>query len=305
MAPALAGPALTPLLPNLTEIYLAELAGDVADSKEVDAVKAKVKEARGRRAPAIFEIIGSKVLPEVLVSDVLPPLTAALRGVATLKLRRRYEEVLNSLCAGLLANDVVDPPRWVTVAARLFDAHLPSDVLREFGASKAAKLRPLHDPTARAAPKGGGAVLSREGPCGVNDHVIAEFGFAVLHGLLKRDRVGGAARVGLSLEEWGGVILHTTRSVRSSHDSTAVLALKCYSLFVKGPLAELLGDVSAVVMDVFEILQRGGAVNAPLPQACFKVPPPFFFSNLKKLCTSIIRHNKYEMTSGQIKVRIC
>ena len=130
----LAGPHLLPSIPVILEVYFLELYGTVAEEKEVDKIVAKTREAKSTKAYDCIELIGRVLSFELLSPAVLEPedhewgLRTQIHAAATLKQRKKMEEMLRRLGLGLAANPSVTSKEMMLWVHKLVSHYLPACV---------------------------------------------------------------------------------------------------------------------------------------------------------------------------------
>jgi U3 small nucleolar RNA-associated protein 20 len=159
----LAGPHLLPSIPLILEVYFLELYGTVGEEKEVDKIVSKTREAKSTKAYDCIELIGRVLSFELFSPAVLEPedhewgLRAQIHAAATLKQRKRMEEMLRRLGLGLAANPSVTSKEMMLWVHKLVSHYLPACV----PSNKKSKLELKEDKRKQAQKHfgvGGGAV---------------------------------------------------------------------------------------------------------------------------------------------------
>jgi hypothetical protein len=93
-----------PLLVN--DVIMPELVGDVAQEKEVEAIRAATKEAKGRRAPEMFQLLAS-IIDFKNANQLTDPLQDALLSTQSLATVGMLSDVLRRIVVGLNINPSV------------------------------------------------------------------------------------------------------------------------------------------------------------------------------------------------------
>ena len=159
----LAGAHLAPSLPLILQVFLSELQGTIAEEKEVDKIVSKTREAKSSKAYDCMELVGKVLSFELLTSCVLEPedhdwgLRAHIHAAASLKQRKKMEEMLRRLGLGLAANASISAHDMLLWVHRHVDHYLPACV----PANRKSKLEVKEAQRKQAAQQlgvGGGAV---------------------------------------------------------------------------------------------------------------------------------------------------
>ncbi len=150
-------------IPFILEVYFLELYGKASEEKEVDKIVSKTREAKSTKAYDCIELIGRVLSFELFSPAVLEPedhewgLRAQIHAAATLKQRKRMEEMLRCHGLGLAANPSVTSKEMMLWVHELVSHYLPACV----PLNKKSKLE-LKDDKRKQAQKhfgvGGGAV---------------------------------------------------------------------------------------------------------------------------------------------------
>ncbi|KAL3930141.1 MAG: hypothetical protein SGPRY_001667 [Prymnesium sp.] len=244
----------------LVETLLADLFGEAAEKKEVDAIAASMKEARATKSFSSFELIASIVTfaPSEEgpgVNALLPPLhqavLAAPGGAESLKNISTLRELLRHLSLGLSVNQSVCMPSLCVFVYGMLTTHLPPKPMPH-GSSHG---RGSHVPAPVGSvcqPAVADGVTAGQGQSPLS-HELSTFALHLLLNSLKRGSFAQRVDASALLEPLIPLLLRAMKS-----DGTAVVqaALRVVAASLPYPIASLRAHATTLLSSAFAILKR-------------------------------------------------
>jgi U3 small nucleolar RNA-associated protein 20 len=220
-------PTSTPPLsppPNPTQ---ADLFGDIAEAKEVDAFAAGYKEAKRCRANDTFLLLASSVTFASHLPALLAPVRARLGLASHPKTRNKLAALLQAASRGVLANPTASPRDICEFVFAVADTGLAAEEATRAAATAAAE-------AALAIAGGGGAAPAAADPAALHQHLLVEFALTTLQSALKKGAVAPRAPANAPL--LSPLLPLLVRALRSRHAPTAAAGLQAMCLLLPAAL---------------------------------------------------------------------
>lgn len=282
--------------PTLVRLILADVFGEAADKKEVDAIANSMTEARSTLSYSSAELLASLVCFVPTVNLLIPPIHRAADeagGQDSLKVANKTRELLRRCSQGLAMNPSVGLQPLCVYAGGLLEAHLPPRPILAggsnggggggaAGAGHGGAPAPAGDGglakrKRRAAPVdsvlrpsveegvtsgGGGGPLSQE---------LLGFALSLLLHALRKSRIDPNDEAQLALME--PFLPQLQRAMRCDDDAVVSLALRSLSAMLRLPIPSLPTHATALLDRTFGLLKRSANFRplSELVGVCVKV----------------------------------
>ncbi|XP_005089362.1 small subunit processome component 20 homolog isoform X2 [Aplysia californica] len=265
---------LDPAVARVQSVFHNELFGQVAEEKEVAAIKAKYFEAKFVKAYEAYELL-AKFISASSLNLVIKPVKEMLETTSSQRIANKAEMLLRKVADGLMANTSI-PVETMMV----FVHSLTTKLMDQIATSKEEK--PVKDvPGARmpesclllkeAAPRSG---FKPQASKKTNAHLVVEFGLQLLNASLKKSALLPTEYAHLQmLDPFVGTLRDC---LTTSHVKTSAMAMRCLSWILKFPLPSLKENIEKISEGMFVVLQNyvGSALakggNQELVSMCFK-----------------------------------
>ena len=242
----------------LVRALLADIFGEAAEKKEVDAIANSMKETRATKSFASFELLASVITFVPDVNKLIPPITTAIAaaegGFDSLKNVTHGRELLRYACLGLSVNPTVELQSLCVYVCGLLNTHLPpkGEAATPGSSARAAAqrvapvgsvLQPLHEPGVTGGL--GGSPIS---------HELLGFALSLLLAALRKGRFSPRDPAHLSL--LAPLLPLLQRCLKSDSSSVVSLSLRTIGALLPFPLPSLPAHANALLDRTLQILRR-------------------------------------------------
>ncbi|KAK6627164.1 hypothetical protein RUM44_009641 [Polyplax serrata] len=284
-------------LPVLLDACKSDLFGRLAEEKEVIKIQSKHKEAKSTKSYHLINLI-AQCLTEKCLTDLILPVKEVLQTAYSHKNLVKCREYLRQVSLGLSANQFISYENLFIYVYGTTSESIPQLLPEPPEPEK--KKNPKEKPDCfiiPPEPKNRLGVLSNPVKKGSKStaHIILEFGFGLLHTILKKEKVKNCGcDIRCYLDPIAPILI---RSLESQQVKVSTLALQCLAKFIKYDLPSLKAEVKKVTDCLFLILHKYAAAglckgnNFDLVLAAFKA------------ISILIRETDYHgITNEQLKI---
>lgn len=278
LVPTVDAGSLDGCAPEVVKLLMADVFGEAAEKKEVEAIANSMKEARATQSFASFELLASNVAFVPTVNALVPAVhQAALDapgGADSLKNVANARELLRRGAIGFVANPTTSVEPLCVYVRGLLATHLPPRAAAAGGAGGAAGSSGegrAGNRSGRAAPVD--SVLAPALEAGVSSgvgrtplsHELSHFSLTLLLGALKKGRFDARDPRHLGLLEPLLPLLQT--ALRCDADAVVVSALRALGGMLDFPLPSLPHHASALLDRTLQLLKRSSSFKGSELQA--------------------------------------
>ncbi|KAH9508651.1 U3 snoRNP protein [Bulinus truncatus] len=289
---------LDPALSSIQDIFYAEMFGQVAEEKEVAAIKAKYFEAKFIKGYDAYELM-AKCISASCLNSLVQPIKAILATTHSQRTANKAETLLRKVSDGLMANKSIPLQSMMvfihSVTAKLITEAkaeaVPKDDVTKGDNSK-TRMPDSCLILPPSLPRGG---LKPKASKKTNIHILVEFGLHLLNGCLKKAVLIPTEVAHLQMLD--PLIPAIRDCLSDTHAKTTASAMRCMSWLLKFPLPSLRSNIVQIAQGMFVVLQsyagaataKGG--NQELVSMCFKA------------VTCLVRDaDYYQVTTDQLQV---
>ncbi|KAL1915418.1 uncharacterized protein VTP21DRAFT_6876 [Calcarisporiella thermophila] len=271
-------------LSEVVEVLVDDIFGEIAEEKEVDELRGKMRESKSVRSFESFELLG-KIVRFKSVGVVLIPIRDIMRETESKAVTRKLDEVLRRLAVGLNGNAQFETKEMLVFCHGLISQSLQFTKIKEQQQKKKEKKSALEVNFTVQLKRDVREPVDR---FSANAHRFVEFGLGILNTALKRGRFDVQSQE--ELEMLDPFVDAVGNALFSKNTSVISLATKVLAILCKLPLPGLEKALPAIIKRVFSLLKgMSGSTTSELGQNCFK------------LLTVAIRDNKQsEITEQQL-----
>ncbi|XP_048578586.1 small subunit processome component 20 homolog isoform X2 [Nematostella vectensis] len=285
-------------LPEITEVLVEDLFGEISSEREVEKITGKLHEAKASKSQDSFEIL-AKFVGASSVTLLVTPLKQVLDTHQSHKISRIVEESFRRIGVGLQANESIDTQTMLVLVHGLTSERLVELTAQDKIEKKEPS--PPPDPRLRSTdtytiqPEVTRGGKTPEASTRTNAHVVVEFGLQLLHTTLKRGKVSTADQ--LHLQMLDPFVSMMTKCLQAKHTKVLTLALRCLCWIVKFPLPSLDKLVPQIAKLLFKLLKKYAMAGAKIGDNYEMVLSAF------KTMTVIIREfKKYTIAQKHLQV---
>ncbi|CAL1546796.1 unnamed protein product [Lymnaea stagnalis] len=289
---------LDPALASVQDVFYPELFGQVAEEKDVAAIKAKYFEAKFIKGYDAYGLM-ARCISAGCLNQLVQPIRGVLESTHSSRTANKAETLLRKVADGLMANKSIPLQTMM-----MFINSLTAKLLTETFAAKNSKVDKENEekPQTRvpesclllpqAAPRGG---LKPKADKKTNIHILIEFGLQLLNMCLRRPLLLPTELFHLQLLD--PLVPAIRDCLGDSHVRTSSMAMRVLSWLLKFPLPSMKENISKIAQGMFVVLQnyagaatsKGG--NQELISMCFKA------------VTCLVRDvSYYQITTDQLQV---
>eukprot|EP00051_Salpingoeca_urceolata_P018873 m.268959 g.268959 ORF g.268959 m.268959 type:complete len:2685 (-) comp19297_c0_seq5:68-8122(-) len=267
LQPTAAVGSLDDCVPDVLAVIIDDIFGVTGEEKEVDAITAKLKEAKRCQSYACLALLIEKVSPEQFES-VLEPLKDVMATSDSLKVSRKIQEMFRHVSLGLRNNTDVTSEDLLKLTYTLIKDNLALSS-RGKRTSKAAQ----HEPKSIFILAPGVTREKTPEACfNANAHILVDLALQIVSGLIRNGKIHKSNETQMSMVD--SIVPSLSACLQSKYNKILALALRTLALIAStfGQLPALSHLAHKLAMRTFKLLRRSGNASASdeLNQACFK-----------------------------------
>ena len=283
LVPTLPAGGLDGCAPLLVRLLLADVFGEAAEKKEVDAIANSMAEARSTMSYSSFELLSSNISFVPTINELVPPIHRAAAdagGQHSLKVANKARELFRRCAQGLATNPTIALQPLCVYSSGLLTSHLPPKPegagpqlgQDSFPAPVPAAKRQRHaapvDSVLRPAVEEG--VTSGGGSGPLSQELLA-FALTLLLGALRRARIDARNAAVMALLEPFPPLLQ--RAMRCDDDAVVSLALRSLGAMLHLPISSLPAHATILLDRTMNLLKRCANFKpiSDLAAVCVKV----------------------------------
>ena len=288
--------ALDDCLDLILPLMEADLFGDIAEAKEVDAFAAHYKEAKRCKAYDTYQLLASSVNFGSKASELLEPVRRRLVEASQPKVRTKLSGLLHAAARGILMNPTLTAEDLCMFFYAVVDVGLKAE--------EAAK--------GIADAQSGAATFEKSGEvedslkAALHQSLLVEFALTLLQGGMKKSIIN--LRAAESVELLDPLLPLLVRALDSRHSQSVSTALHALTTLIhRTSLPGLTQASPAAGKAVTELLKKCPRTGHPIAQDCFRLlagmlrqcqtyqPPPsqlrfllgWAFADLEESCDGV------------------
>ncbi|XP_013750413.2 U3 small nucleolar RNA-associated protein 20-like isoform X1 [Brassica napus] len=270
-------------LDDLLAVVENDIFGEVAEQKDVDKFKSKMKETRKRMSFESLKLICENVTFREHALKLLSPVTSQLRRHLTPKIKSNLEKMLQQIAVGIEGNPSVDQvDLFVFIYGRVDDGinnrNGPGDQGSSPPSQKKGKSRDRQETA---------GLISGTRSC---PHLITVFALDLLQNRLKKIKLDNTDKQ--LLGKLDSFVKLLTECLRSKYEEIVSSALRCFTSLIWFPLPSLISEADELKTALLTIAQSAVNSSSPLVQSCLK------------LLTTLLGNKNITLSPEQLKLVI-
>ncbi|ESO91748.1 hypothetical protein LOTGIDRAFT_233343 [Lottia gigantea] len=258
----------------LSDIFIEEMFGKVAEEKEVEAITNQMIEAKNKKGPEAYFLI-SQYIKASSLTQLLQPFKEKAQTTSSYKTAQKVSEVLQRISMGLLLNNEIDMKTLLIFIHSITEENLhltykqsekkaeDTSEIQESRRPESCLLLPPSVPHGITKPK-----IHKN----ANIHIIVEFGLSILVNCLKKLDHNNKEHLEM-LDPFVNII---SQSLFSTHILINTYSLRCLTYLLHFNLPTLKLTITKIANGMFILLKNyasAGAArgkNTELVNVCFK-----------------------------------
>lgn len=270
-------------LDDLLAVVETDIFGVVAEQKDVDNFKYKMKETRNRMSFETLKLISENVTFREHALKLLSPVTAQLRRHLTPKIKPDLVKMLQHIAVGIEGNPSVDQlDLFVFIYGRVDDGINNRNGLGDHGSSPPSKKK-------RKSRDVQETVGSISGARSCSD-LITVFALNLLQNRLKNIKLHNTDKE--LLGKLDSFVKLLTECLHSKYEDIVSSALRCFTSLIWFPLPSLISGADELKTALLTIAQSAVNSSSSLVQSCLK------------LLTTLLGNKNITLSQEQLKLVI-
>ncbi|CAN7082081.1 unnamed protein product [Brassica oleracea var. botrytis] len=269
-------------LDDLLAVVETDIFGVVAEQKDVDKFKSKMKETKKRMSFETLKLISENVTFREHALKLLSPVTAQMRRLLTPKIKPDLVKMLQHIAVGIEGNPSVDQvDLFVFIYGCVDDGINKRNGLGDQGSSPPSKKKGKSRDEQETVGLSSGARSS---------HLITVFALDLLQNRLKKIKLHNTDKE--LLGKLDSFIRLLTECLRSKYEEIVSSALRCFTSLIWFPLPSLMSGAEELKTSLLTIAQSAVDSSSSLVQSCLK------------LLTTLLGNKNITLSQEQLKLVI-
>ncbi|CAH8355708.1 unnamed protein product [Eruca vesicaria subsp. sativa] len=270
-------------LDDLLSVVETDIFGEVAEQKDVDKFKSKMKETGTRKSFETLKLICENVTFREHALNLLSPVTSQLRRHLTTKIKLDLEKMLQQVAVGIEGNPSVDQvDLFVFIYGVVDDGINDRNGLGDQGSSPPSRKKGK----SRDHQKNVG-LISGARSC---PHLITVFALNLLQNRLKKITLDNTDKA--LLGKLDSFVKLLTQCLCSKYENIVSSALRCFTSLIRFPLPSLISGADELKTALLTIAQCAVNSESSLVQSCLK------------LLTTLLGNKNITLSPEQLKLVI-